>query len=212
MFSTSHKDIDYGEFQMHMYQQQLTSQKLNFLDWGTIQQLICLGPLILVRVGLINTMRDTFGHRNPHKYWIVYLFQNVLNLLNTTTKKKNSTTCLSQFFFQNPHRRTHARHSFNLTCIILFTTMFVCCQRSHDYLWNNLFSCHWKLWLSALQLSVKKPGNKCRYINSQSQTKYFEQSKETKQYCTQLENFNICFCVLFDCYQRCFISGRGAGN
>lgn len=100
MFSTSHKDIDYGEFQMHMYQQQLTSQKLNFLDWGTIQQLICLGPLILVRVGLINTMRDTFGHRNPHKYWIVYLFQNVLNLLNTTTKKKTPQHAYHSFFFR----------------------------------------------------------------------------------------------------------------
>ena len=46
----------------------------------------------------------------------------------------------------------------------------------------------------------------------ESRTKYFEQSKETKQYCTWLENFNICFCVLFDCYCRCFISGRGTGN
>ena len=60
---------------------------------------ICLGPLILVGVGLINTICDTFGNRNPHKNWRVFLFQNVFNLLNTTTKKNNSTTCLSQFFF-----------------------------------------------------------------------------------------------------------------
>ena len=45
-----------------------------------------------------------------------------------------------------------------------------------------------------------------------SPTKYLEQFKEIQENWTGLENFDIYFCVLFDCYCQSLISGSEAGH
>ena len=45
----------------------------------------------------------------------------------------------------------------------------------------------------------------------QSRTKHLERSKEIQLGLTELENFVICFCILFDCYYQSFIRRRRAG-
>ena len=46
----------------------------------------------------------------------------------------------------------------------------------------------------------------------QSWIKYLELSKEIKQNWTGLGTFEICFCVIFNCYYQKFISRKETGN
>ena len=55
-------------------------------------------------------------------------------------------------------------------------------------------------------------GNFHKYYLLQSWTKYLEQSKEIKQNLTGTENFDNCFCVIFDCYYKSFISAKKTGH
>ena len=57
--------------------------------------------------------------------------------------------------------------------------------------------------------------NKCYTIKTKyihPRKKQIRQSKEIKQNWAGLKNFNICFCIILNCYNRSFISGRDIGH
>ena len=67
---------------------------------------------------------------------------------------------------------------------------------------------------SKLRFEVIKGSERQRLtlLRLQSWTKYLEKSKDTKQNWTGIENFDFCFCVIFDCYYLSLISGRKTGE